>query len=158
MPTPHQHRRKTKIRIKQTMDIQKKKNREKNFSFRRFLLFLSFRAGALRVLQCHSERRSGGPESRNLPLSSDLSTAARGDIMAVGTAERADPSAPLGVTTMTKEKRNGKGSECVFVSMSVFPFLFFERRRAKAAGPSTDAQDDSIGNASDPSTRYARSG
>ena len=50
----HQHRRKTKIRIKQTMDIQKKKNREKNFSFRRFLLFLSFRAEV---------RRTGAEES-----------------------------------------------------------------------------------------------
>ena len=36
----HQHRCKTKIRIKQTTDIRKKKNREKNFSFRRFLLNL----------------------------------------------------------------------------------------------------------------------
>ena len=40
---------KTKIRIKQTMDIQKKKNREKNFSFRRFFLFLSFRAEVRRT-------------------------------------------------------------------------------------------------------------
>ena len=57
----HQHRRKTKIRIKQTMDIQKKKNREKNFSFRRFLLFLSFRAKV---------RRTGVEESAsaNRPL------------------------------------------------------------------------------------------
>ena len=29
---------------------------------------------------CHSERRSGGPKSRNLLLSTDLSTAARGDM------------------------------------------------------------------------------
>ena len=98
------------------MDIRKKKNREKNFSFRRFLLFLSFLAGGLRVLQCHSERRSGGPESRNLPLPSDLSTAARGDIMAVGTAERADPSAPLGVTTMTKERGMEKAANAFLLA------------------------------------------
>ena len=29
---------------------------------------------------CHSERRSGVPKSRNLLLSTDLSTAARGDM------------------------------------------------------------------------------
>ena len=29
---------------------------------------------------CHSERRSEGPKSRNLLLSTDLSTAARGDM------------------------------------------------------------------------------
>ena len=29
---------------------------------------------------CHSERRSEGAEPRNLPLSTDLSTAARGDM------------------------------------------------------------------------------
>ena len=56
---------KTKIRIKQTTYIRKKKNREKNFSFRRFLLFLSFReevrrtgaeesASASRPLDCRS--------------------------------------------------------------------------------------------------------
>ena len=131
-------------------DIRKKKNREKNFSFRRFLLFLSFLAGGLRVLRYHSERRSGGPKPGNLPLPSDLSTAARGDMK--------DDRLLLGMAALDKKKRNGKGSECVFDSMSVFPFLFFERRRAKAAGPSTDAQDDSIDNAADPSTRFARSG
>ena len=36
-----------------------------------------------------------------------------------------DDRLPFGMTTLDKEKRNGKGSECVFVSMSVFPFLFF---------------------------------
>ena len=36
MRATHQHRRKTKIRIKQQGNIRKKKNREKNFSFRRF--------------------------------------------------------------------------------------------------------------------------
>ena len=35
-----------------------------------------------------------------------------------------DDRLPLGVTTFGQRKRNGKGSECVFVSMSVFPFLF----------------------------------
>ncbi len=40
MRPTHQHRRKTKIRIKQQGNIRKKKNREKNFSFRRFLLNL----------------------------------------------------------------------------------------------------------------------
>ena len=78
MRAKHKHRRKTKIRIKQTMDIRKKKNREKNFSFRRFLLNSMFFVLS-RGVWCHSERRSGGPESRNLPLSTDLSTAARGD-------------------------------------------------------------------------------
>ena len=28
------------------------------------------------------------------------------------------------MTTLDREKRNGKNSECVFISMSVFPFLF----------------------------------
>ena len=78
------------------------------------------------MLQCHSECRSGGPESRNLPLSTDLSNDARGDMK--------DDRLLLGMAALDKKKRNGKGSECVFVSMSVFPFLFFERRRAKAAG------------------------
>ena len=45
MRATHQHRRKTKIRIKQQRNIRKKKNLEKNFSFRRFLLFLRFSVG-----------------------------------------------------------------------------------------------------------------
>ena len=36
------------------------------------------------AFSCHSERRSGGPEPRNLPLPADLSTAARGDKRAFG--------------------------------------------------------------------------
>ena len=83
MRATHQHRRRTKIGIKQTTDRRKKKNREKNFSFRRFFLFLRFSVGRV-VLPCHSERRSEGPESRNLPLPADLSTAAHHDKVAPG--------------------------------------------------------------------------
>ena len=62
---------------------------------------------------------SGGlsPESRNLPLPADLSAAARGDKRAFGTYQR-----------LVKEKRNGKDSECVFISMSGFPFRFHVMR------------------------------
>ena len=71
------------------MDIQKKKNREKNFSFRRFLLFLRFSVGKGR---CRSERRSGGPKPGNLPLSADLSTDALTESMLEETG-KAGPSA-----------------------------------------------------------------
>ena len=35
-----------------------------------------------------------------------------------------------GCQCLGKEKRNGKGSECVFISMSGFPFLFFRWKEA----------------------------
>ena len=65
---------------------------------------------------------------RNLPLSTDLLTDARGDmkhdrgIGSFGCAQ--DDRLPLEMTTLDREKRNGKNSECVFISMSGFPFLF----------------------------------
>ena len=63
---------KTKIRIKQATDIRKKKNREKNFSFRRFFLFLRFSVGRGGVaMSFRAEvRRTGVEESAsvNRPL------------------------------------------------------------------------------------------
>ncbi len=52
---------KTKIRIKQTTYRRKKKNRKKNFSFRRFLLFLRFSVGKW----CCDVIPDGGPEARS---------------------------------------------------------------------------------------------
>ena len=66
----------SKIYESKIFDIRKKKNREKNFSFQRFLLnsmfFVLSREG-------YGVIPSEG-ESRNLPLPADLSTAARGDM------------------------------------------------------------------------------
>ena len=62
MRTTHQHRRKTKIGIKQTTDRRKKKNREKNFSFRRF--FAEFDVFRVIVRGC-VVIPSVGPEGRS---------------------------------------------------------------------------------------------
>ena len=59
------------------------------------------------VLRCHSERRSGGPEPRNLPLLSDLSTAARGDKKAFGLRP------PL---TMTKKRGMEKAANAFLLA------------------------------------------
>ena len=59
------------------------------------------------VLRCHSERRSGGPEPRNLPLLSDLSTAARGDKKAFGLRP------PL---TMTKKRGMEKAANAFSIA------------------------------------------
>ena len=91
---------------------------------------------------------SGGlsPESRNLPLPADLSAAARGDKRAFGTYQR-----------LVKEKRNGKDSECVFISMSGFPFRFHVMRDVGLCLAWRGRGSRRIGTA-DPSSRFAPSG
>ena len=61
-----------------------------------------------------------------------------------------------GCQRMDKEKRNGKGSECVFVSMSVFPFLFRRKDEPKSSNATLFLQqEDQEGEASAAIARHS---
>ena len=67
-----------------------------------------------------------------------------------------DDMMPASYVHHDKEKRNGKGSECVFVSMSVFPFLFRRKDEPKSSNATLFLQqEDQEGEASAAIARHS---